>query len=221
MNYFLFLLEKKNFSGDPKERLKTKRKEAKKFRTEKKARLILRNLPFAVTEDILNDQFSKFGEVKEVSLLKRPDGKLKGVGFIQYVKVQNAAKARHHMNNKPILSRNIQVDWAISKDKFVEKFGKKEEVKVKEEPFDLSAVKDDPDASVDVTLDSSQIKSEDEDGDQKDITTDMVEVKKEKTDEGSSDEDSDDDSDEEVKSEDEIKSEDEEFGGDDEQNEGE
>lgn len=151
-----------------KQKLNLRKKESKKFRTEKKARLIIRNLPFKTTEESLLNHYQQYGDVKEVQLLRRPDGKLVGCGFVQFKEVQKAAKARFHTNGKPFLGRNIQCDFALSKNKFVEKRDKKLENEVKEEPEDATDVKEEP---VDATetkvgpLDVS-IKSEPESNDE-------------------------------------------------------
>lgn len=131
------------------EKLKQQRKARKQLLKEKRARLIVRNLPFAATEENLRKHYEQFGEVANVTLLKKPDGKLVGCGFIQFQLVQKAAKARHHTNGKPFLGREIICDWALAKDKFEHKTNenkpeiKKEDdivikVEIKEEPEDTS-----------------------------------------------------------------------------------
>lgn len=94
------------------------RKLEKEKRKLRKARIILRNLPFKITEDELNKVFSKFGPVKECNILKREDGKLVGCAFIQYDKVNHAAKAIHHANGKDIAGRQVIIDWAVNQKKF-------------------------------------------------------------------------------------------------------
>ncbi|XP_050441628.1 RNA-binding protein 28 [Adelges cooleyi] len=107
----------------------------------RRGRLIIRNLPFTTNEEQLQEHFSKFGELNDVKLLKKPDGKLIGCGFVQFVVKQNAAKAIAHTSGKDFLGRSIVVDWAIPKCKYetihkpaVEaKNTIKEEVEIKEE----------------------------------------------------------------------------------------
>lgn len=48
----------------------------------------------------MKEHFSKFGEINDIKLLKKPDGKLIGCGFVQYVIKQNAAKAIAHTSGK-------------------------------------------------------------------------------------------------------------------------
>lgn len=116
---------------------------------EKRARLVVRNLPFSTTEDNLREYYEKFGDIVDVDLLKRPNGQLVGCAFIQFKLVQNAAKARFHTNGKEFIGRVIECDFAVSKRKYkeqekmltedeikLEKEIKQEEVEIKEEPVD-------------------------------------------------------------------------------------
>lgn len=119
------------------EKIKEKKKLYRQKLKEKRARLIVRNLPFTTTEENLRKHFEQFGEILDVTLLKKPDGKLVGCGFIQFKLVQKAAKARHHANKKPFLGREIECDWALAKDKYKETADKqKETMTVKEEVDD-------------------------------------------------------------------------------------
>ncbi|PSN38981.1 RNA-binding protein 28 [Blattella germanica] len=86
-------------------------KEIKKSKNARKGRLIVRNLPFNVTESNLRDHFKAFGEITEVKLLRKADGKLVGC-------------------------RPIIVDWAVPKSVFNtnNQVINPEETKIKEEP---------------------------------------------------------------------------------------
>lgn len=95
------------------------RKLEKEKRKLRKSRIILRNLPFKVTETDLTKEFSKFGEIKECNVLKRENGKLVGCAFIQYDKVNHAAKAIHHANGKEMFGRPVIIDWAVNKKQFL------------------------------------------------------------------------------------------------------
>jgi len=66
----------------------------------------------------LREHFSQYGEVQEVKILTRQDGKQAGVAFVQFNIVQSAAKAIHYANMQPLLDRPIIVDWAVPKTKF-------------------------------------------------------------------------------------------------------
>ena len=60
---------------------------------------------FQVTEDNLVEHFKKFGEITEVTLLRRSDGKLVGCGFVQFVNKNCAAKAIMECSGKPLLGK--------------------------------------------------------------------------------------------------------------------
>jgi nucleolar protein 4 len=63
-----------------------------------------------VTEAILRKHFEKYGEITEVKLLRKADGKLVGCGFIQFVKKNSAAKAILSCSGKPLLGEYITGD---------------------------------------------------------------------------------------------------------------
>ncbi|KAM3966090.1 RNA-binding protein 28 [Aphomia sociella] len=82
------------------------------------ARLIVRNISFKATEESLKEHFSKYGTVEEVKLLRKPDGRLVGCGFVHYTHVPMANKAIAATNKKPFLERPINVSWAVAKHKY-------------------------------------------------------------------------------------------------------
>ncbi|XP_058841839.1 RNA-binding protein 28 isoform X2 [Acipenser ruthenus] len=88
-------------------------------KSKRKARLIIRNLSFKCSEDDLKQEFSKYGAVLEVQIPLKEDGKMRGFAFIQFKNVLEAGKALSAMNLKEIKGRQVAVDWAIPKDKFV------------------------------------------------------------------------------------------------------
>lgn len=71
-----------------------------------------------ITEEALKEHFSQYGNIEEVKILTKPDGKRLGCGFVQFDLVQSAAKAVHYANMKPLLGRSIVVDRALPKTKF-------------------------------------------------------------------------------------------------------
>lgn len=109
------------------------RKKEKELRQLRKARIILRNLSYKTTEVDLSNEFKKYGTIKECNVMKREDGKLVGCAFIQYEKVNQAAKAIHHANGKEIFGRPIILDWAVNRKKFTEHL-KKLKNEIKKEP---------------------------------------------------------------------------------------
>jgi nucleolar protein 4 len=87
----------------------------------KKSRLIVRNLPFKCSKELLTNKFSKFGEISEIVLPTKTVGKNKkklGFAFVQFQNVFDAAKALESMNQKEIKGRPIAVDWTLPKKKY-------------------------------------------------------------------------------------------------------
>ncbi|XP_044739104.1 RNA-binding protein 28 [Chrysoperla carnea] len=127
----------------------------------RKARLIVRNLSFKTTEKKLREYFGQYGEVDEVQLLKKPDGKLKGCAFIQYRATQMAAKALYNTNGKLFLEREIVTDWAVPKNKYVQQI--EQPVEVKEEDLsDSENTAENSEIKVEAeVIEESEIKNED------------------------------------------------------------
>ncbi|XP_031149201.2 RNA-binding protein 28 [Sander lucioperca] len=93
---------------------------SKGFRkTHLKARLIIRNLSFKCSEDDLKQVLSEFGTVLEANIPLKPDGKMRGFAFVLFKNVSEAAIALKAMNLKEIKGRQVAIDWAVPKDKFI------------------------------------------------------------------------------------------------------
>lgn len=88
-------------------------------RISKQARLVVRNLSFMCTEDDLKEAFQKFGTVVETNIPLKPDGKKRGFAFVQFKNMSGATKALQALNLKEIKGRQVAVDWAVPKDKYV------------------------------------------------------------------------------------------------------
>ncbi|XP_014942382.3 RNA-binding protein 28 isoform X2 [Acinonyx jubatus] len=101
-------------SESPKKELKPKKPKV----ADKKARLIIRNLSFKCSEDDLRMVFAQYGAVLEVSIPRKPDGKMRGFAFVQFKNLLEAGKALKSMNMKEIKGRTVAVDWAVAKDKY-------------------------------------------------------------------------------------------------------
>lgn len=67
--------------------------EAKRPKREHRGRLIVRNLAFAATEDHLRSAFAAYGPLVDVSLARKPDGQLRGFGFVECPSEELAQKA--------------------------------------------------------------------------------------------------------------------------------
>ncbi|KYN07053.1 PREDICTED: RNA-binding protein 28 [Cyphomyrmex costatus] len=114
---------------------KQKMRKLHKMRKQKKrARIVIRNLAFQVTEVNLREYFAQYGEIGEIKILTKSDGKSTGVAFLQYNIVQNAAKAIHYANMQLLLNRPMIVDWAVPKIKFSQN-SKNVKLEVKTEPI--------------------------------------------------------------------------------------
>ncbi|KAL7401844.1 hypothetical protein ABVT39_005325 [Epinephelus coioides] len=84
-----------------------------------KARLIIRNLSFQCSEEDLKQVFSNYGTVLESKIPLKPDGKMRGFAFVLFKNVSEAARALSAMNMKAIKGRQVAIDWAVPKDKFI------------------------------------------------------------------------------------------------------
>ncbi|XP_061772769.1 RNA-binding protein 28 [Nerophis ophidion] len=84
-----------------------------------KARLIIRNLSFKCSENHLKQVFAAFGSVLEAKIPLKPDGLMRGFAFVQFKTVGEASIALKAMNLKEIKGRQVAVDWAVPKDKYV------------------------------------------------------------------------------------------------------
>lgn len=87
----------------------------------------------------MKEHFAQYGEIEEIKILTKSDGKSTGVAFLQYNIVQNAAKAIHYANMQPLLNRPMIVDWAVPKTKFSQN-NTDVKVEVKTEPIDADEV---------------------------------------------------------------------------------
>uniref|UniRef100_UPI00398F5F3F RNA-binding protein 28 isoform X2 n=1 Tax=Pristiophorus japonicus TaxID=55135 RepID=UPI00398F5F3F len=114
-------LAKKKLFGKkaaPKEAPKVNTKQQTLKKSQRKARLIVRNLSFKCSEGDLKNIFSRYGTVLEVNIPTKEDGKMRGFAFVQLKNVLEAGKALKGMNLKEIKGRPVAVDWAVAKDKF-------------------------------------------------------------------------------------------------------
>lgn len=59
------------------------------------------------TENDVRKLYEPFGEIEEVDLLKRPDGKLVGCAFVQFKRVEDASKAIFNTNKKELLGKSF------------------------------------------------------------------------------------------------------------------
>ncbi|KAF7997863.1 hypothetical protein HCN44_009261 [Aphidius gifuensis] len=172
------------------------RKQKKDELRKKRARIVVRNLSFKADENTLKEHFNKYGNIEEVKLLTRDDGKRAGVGFVQFERVQSAAMAIHYENMKSILERPIVVDWAVPKSKFVKSQQANDEDDNKN---DIEIIDGVDDKNKEIKLDDPDEIKDEKSGDEDDDAS----VKEE----DSEDEEDDDEDEEEEEDEDEDKKE--------------
>ncbi|KTD22883.1 RNA binding protein, cold-inducible rrm [Legionella lansingensis] len=81
----------------------------------KQNKIYVGNLPFGITEGALQAEFSKYGKIEELLLIKdRLTGQIKGFGFITFSSQHEAEKALE-MNGKPLEGRPLKVNMAQQK----------------------------------------------------------------------------------------------------------
>uniref|UniRef100_A0A665V0Z9 RNA-binding protein 28 n=1 Tax=Echeneis naucrates TaxID=173247 RepID=A0A665V0Z9_ECHNA len=140
---------------------------------QQKARLIIRNLSFKCSEDDLKEVFSKFGTVLEATIPLKDDGKMRGFAFVMLKKVPEAAKALKAMNLKEIKGRQVAVDWAVPRDKFIAT--QKSSIAVKSKPAVQEVQEsqsEDEDDSVDQASEEEEEDEDDEDDDDQSLDED-------------------------------------------------
>lgn len=67
---------------------------------ERENKLFIGMLPKTVTEEQLHDMFVKFGDLREVHIIRGPEGSSKGCAFVKFVERESALYAIEEMNNK-------------------------------------------------------------------------------------------------------------------------
>jgi len=76
-------------------------------------KLFVGGLSFNITEDVLKQQFSQYGEVDAVRIIvNNRTGQSKGFGFITFKTADNATDAREKLNGVELDGRRIRVDPA-------------------------------------------------------------------------------------------------------------
>ena len=74
------------------------------------------NMSYDVTEDVLDDVFSEFGDVSSTSVIKdKVSGLSKGYGFVEMLNDSDANEAIKVLDSSPLQGRNIRVNKAKSR----------------------------------------------------------------------------------------------------------
>lgn len=127
-------------------------------------KLIVRNLPWTIKQpEDLQKLFRSYGKVNFVNLPKKPNGELRGFGFVSLRGKKNAEKAIQELNGKEIDERPIAVDWAVDRDTWQE-LQKTE--KVEDEAESAEEDSDDAESSV---VSSDEDSDDGESGDNEDF----------------------------------------------------
>ncbi|XP_053668328.1 RNA-binding protein 28 [Anopheles marshallii] len=130
----------------------------------RQCRIIIRNLSYKITENMLRSEFERFGNLEEVNILKREDGKLVGCAFLQFSQREESDRAIQEMDSHIFMGRKIEVHYA--KDKADYSRIKKE--KIKEE----DAVKIEDDDGVQIKEEEDDDDDDEDDEDEDDYTDD-------------------------------------------------
>ncbi len=71
------------------------------------------NMSYDVTEDVLDDVFSEFGDVSSANVIKdKYSGRSKGYGFVEMLNDSDANEAIKALDKSPLQGRNIRVKRA-------------------------------------------------------------------------------------------------------------
>ncbi|KAF8986644.1 hypothetical protein BDQ17DRAFT_1375961 [Cyathus striatus] len=76
--------------------------------------LFVERVPYKAEESDLEDIFSEYGSVKRVHILKGEDGRSRGVAFVEYHNVEDAAKARERSETEQfeLFDRKLHVTYS-------------------------------------------------------------------------------------------------------------
>ncbi|MDD5091709.1 MAG: RNA-binding protein [Candidatus Wallbacteria bacterium] len=74
------------------------------------SKLYVGNIPYTATREQLNELFTRFGTVKEVSIIEG-----KGFGFVEMSTPTEADAAKNTLNNTDFNGRTLRVDEAKPK----------------------------------------------------------------------------------------------------------
>src|SRR5689334_24247290 len=77
------------------------------------SKLYVGNLPYAVTNDDLQELFSQVGQVQSVAIITdKFSGQSKGFGFVEMSTAEEANRAIQQFNDTELKGRNIKVNEA-------------------------------------------------------------------------------------------------------------
>ncbi|XP_058458794.1 RNA-binding protein 28 [Malaya genurostris] len=103
------------------------RKRSREF-ARRQCRIIIRNVPYKLTQKKLRDEFEQYGVLKDINILKRTDGKLVGCVFLQYEHPDQSERAIKMLNGKMVMGRKLEACYALPKDTYT-KMKSKQDIK--------------------------------------------------------------------------------------------
>lgn len=134
----------------------------------RRARLIIRNLPWSVRDpEQLKKIFQKYGAVTDAIIPRKKGGRMSGFAFVTMKKNTNAENAIKGSQGLKIEGREVAVDFAIEKSKWeAYKKDEEDEESEDEEDDDVKEEEEDEEGSED---ESSNAEIEDVDSDEADV----------------------------------------------------
>lgn len=76
-------------------------------------KIFVGNLPFAVDNSRLEQEFSRFGQVESAKvIMDRNSGRSRGYGFVEFVEKESADEAIEKMNEQEMDGRKLTVSQA-------------------------------------------------------------------------------------------------------------
>lgn len=97
-----------SLSGDTKNAVQT----SQKFAARRGNKLLVRNVAFAATVNDLRQLFTAFGELQNVRLPKRFDGRHRGFAFVKFAAKRDAASAIEALKHAHFYGRHLVIDYA-------------------------------------------------------------------------------------------------------------
>lgn len=173
--------EKRPKAGD-----RAKAERAQQIKEAQTPKLIIRNLPWTIkTPEDLQKLFRSYGKVNFVNLPKKPNGELRGFGFVSLRGRKNAEKAIRELNGKEVDDRPIAVDWAVDRDTWqglqkTDQEGEEPQSAVDKEDEEM----EDAGSSVHSDDDGNSEANESEDEDMSDSNTDYEDISEDDEDGG-------------------------------------
>ncbi|KAI5966563.1 NOP4 [Candida pseudojiufengensis] len=149
---------------DRKDRDSTTQKKSIEPVEKRRARLIIRNLPWSCKKpEELKKIFNKFGAVFDAYIPKKKSGQMTGFGFVIMKKQSAAIRAVKECKGLKIDGREVSVDFAVEKSKWEKIREERNEENDEEEDEVSEHEKDDDEEVVVVDNDEDEDESDDED----------------------------------------------------------